>query len=630
MKTIRLILAACALVAASCDMRIDNRSATFTQTDAAQLLNACRAALSTRDSNAVKLLWSQRSLARKGFWTIHNQFYPWGGVDEWEKSAKSGEYEIQNVERQKDHYVVQLRWSRRDAAGGQPRNVTFHVVQENGRWVFINALDLFTSDWLTYSTEHIVFHYPPHIDIGDYLDEIRYAELECARAFRIFGLQSTQKIDFYRARSDVECGKLMDFGPVNGYAPVPRSAGMAGAWDLWFVASSSFVNHHEIIHLIAGLAGIPDENAAITEGLACAFAGAFHTTRDFIVNDARNQILQSFQYPLKTLLTMDTRTFQSNNFITYSQAGSFIRYLHDCYGMSKLRVLFSKTLTGVEVIASLETTYGRTVSQLEREWLASLLDKRTPEIGSTIPPTAQRVFSMTDTEGDDTGDGNYEYPAYRDYPKGCFDLTKFEVLKDQKNAYFRLEFRKLKVLLVLGNEPQAEKLVVGSVIAINMGKGGKRHLQKFCHGVKFSGDDGYDFKVNVGTSISLANDFGELFFSSPEIVSAVSKYKSNAIEFSVPLELIGNPGEHWKYFVGTCLASNRTMNFLGEPMPVYKKPPSPIFISGGNYDHGNPSYMDILLPPSADQMKLLATYAADSGDVAIVPMVGQENAHWKD
>jgi hypothetical protein len=630
LKTVGLVFSVCILLAVACDKRSDNGSTTFTPTDAAQLLNAYVAALSTGDSSAVKPLWSRQSLARRGFWTLHNNFYPWGSFSEWETSVQAGKYEIQNIDPRKDHCVLQVRWLPRDSVSGQPRNVKFHVIRENGHWIFINPLDVLTRGWKICSTEHIVFYYPPELEISDWLDEIRYADAECSRALREFRLQLTRRIDYYRARTDVECGELMNFGPVNGYAVIPPSPEMARAWDLWFVASSSFVNHHEIIHLLAGQAGMPDENSAITEGLACAFAGAFHTTRDFIINDARNQVLQSFQYPLKTLLTMDRRSFLMNNFIAYSEAGSFIRYLHDRYGMSKLKALCSKPLGGTEVIASLKTVYGKTIDRLEREWIEYLFDKRMPEIGTTIPSTAQPVFSMMDPKGDDKGDGDYVYPAYGNYPKGSFDLRKFEVLKDQHRAYFRIEFDTLKRPVILGSETRSEKLVVGGIIAIQKGKGGKRHLQKFCHGVRFAGDDGYDLKVNVGTNVSLTNNFGEIVFSSPEITSAISKYESNTLEFSVPLELIGEPVEEWRYFVGTCLVSNRTMNFLGEPMPVYKKPPAPIFVGGGKYDHGNPSYMDILLPPLADQARLLAAYSADAGSVAIVPMVGGQDARVKD
>jgi hypothetical protein len=68
------------------------------------------------------------------------------------------------------------------------------------------------------------------------------------------------------------------------------------------------------------------------------------------------------------------------------------------------------------------------------------------------------------------------------------------------------------------------------------------------------------------------------------------------------------------------------MCFLGEPMPVYKKPPVPIFISGGNFDYRNPPYMDILLPPRKDQKNILSSYCKDSGRMTIVPMVGMEDA----
>jgi len=628
MKTITLVIATCILLALACDTRIDNGFKTFTPDDAAQLVNAYLTALSTGDSTAVGTLWSERSLARRGFWTIHNYFLPWGTMSDWKTTVQGGRFEVETVDREKNHVVLQARWLPQDSLTGQ--TLSFHVVQEHGNWVFINPIDVITRDWKSYSTEHIAFHYPPEIDISDYMDEIRYAESECARALTIFGLRLQRKIDFYRARTDVECGKLMNFAPVNGFATIPRSAETVGAWDLWFVSSSSFVNHHELIHLIAGLVGIPDQSPAITEGLACAFAGAFHSTRDFIINDARNQIAQAFQYPLRELLTMDSRAFLLNNFITYSQAGSFIRYLHEGYGMRKLIDFCSRPMSEANVIVSLETTYGQPLAQLERDWIEYLLDTPKPEIETTVPLTAKSVFSMGDAEGDDTGDGDYIYPAHRDYPDGCFDLKKFDVLKDESNAYFRLEFNKLKAPLVLGNQPRAEKLVVGVVIAIQKGKGKKRHLQKFCHGVRFADGDGYDCKVNVGTSVSLTNSFGEVTFSSPELVSALLKYETNTIEFSIPLSLMGEPDEAWRYFVGTCLISNRMMNFLGMPMPVHKEPPVPIFISGGNYNHGNPSYMDILLPSGADQVRQLGNYSADRGELAIVPMVGREDHVSKD
>ena len=630
MKTCAKVVAACILLVVACDNRIDNAYAAFTNSDADQILNAYLTALSDSDSTAVKPLWNRSSLRRNGFWIIHNLFHPWGAPSDWRTNVQGGKFEVQAIDREKDHVVLQVLWVPPESTGYQPRSMRFHVIRENEQWVFINPIDLFTRDWETYDTEHIRFHYPPQLDIGDYLEEIGYAESECTRALQLFGIRLDQRIDFYRAGSDVECGRLMNFGPVHGYAPIPRSVELTAAWDLWFVASSSFINHHELIHLIAGKAGIPDVNPAITEGLACAFAGAFHSTRDFILNDARNQILQSIQFPLEVLLTMDTRTFLRNNFITYSQAGSFIRYLHDRYGMQQLITWCSLPPTNASIITALEATYQQPLAQLEQEWIEYLLAVQMPEIGTTIPAAADPVFSMSDPAGDDTGDGDYAYPARGDYPEGCFDLRKFEVLKDDTRACFRLEFSTLKTPLVLGSQPNAEQFVVGCIIAIQKGDGPERHRQKFCHGIRFAGTDGYDCKVNVGTGVSLTNNFGETIFASPQMVGDLSKYETNVIEFSIPFSLIGEPLEDWKYFVGTCLMSDRVMNFLGEPLRVYEDPPIPLFISGGNYDLGNPPYMDILLPPAVNQSRLLSTYAADESQLPVVPMVGREENSLRD
>ena len=69
--------------------------------------------------------------------------------------------------------------------------------------------------------------------------------------------------------------------------------------------------------------------------------------------------------------------------------------------------------------------------------------------------------------------------------------------------------------------------------------------------------------------------------------------------------------------------SNRVMNFLGEPLPVYKNPPYQVFIGGGNYDHLNPAFMDILLPAGKNQTEILSNYNADTDKLAVVPMVGR-------
>ena len=610
------------VIVQSCNNSNNNNSFSITGHECSQLLNDYLSHLATGDSSSIKQFWSNKSFASRGFWTMHNHFYPWGDYANWKTKIPGSTFEILSVNFEKEYCILETKWIPKDTLRYKNRKLKYHIINENNRLVFINPIDLYTSNWKSYSTEHIVFHFPPEIDVNQYLEEIHYAEKEFSKALKIFNLQLNKKIDFYRARNDIECGKLMNFGPVNGYVFMPQQNEESFGKEIWFTASSSFINHHEFIHVITGLLGIPFNNSAITEGLACAFAGGFHTTPDFTINDAQNQIIQSFNYPLKELLLMDEHTFTANNYITYTQSGSFIKYLYDQYGIDKLKDLCAKPLSSNQVLPSIESNYQKSIDQIENEWIAYILGKKTPEIGFRIPSDAEQVFYLPDDVGDDVGDGDYTYPKYGEYPPGCFDLKKLEVLKDKTHAYFRIEFVKLKNPLVFGNDKRAEKFVPGCVIAIRKGEGVNRYLQKHCHGVRFSGDDGYNLKLNVGTNVSLTNNFGETFFSSPEIVDQISNYEKNIVEFSVPLELIGTPNEDWKYFAGTCLISNRVMNFLGEPLTVYKNPPFQVFIEGGNYDFGNPAYMDILLPAGKNQTEILSAYNADINKLAVVPMIG--------
>jgi len=328
------------VLAFSCDRKFENNSISITKSECSQLLNNYLSSLSTCDLSVVKSFWSQKSLTRRGFWTIHNYFYPWGAYANWKTKIMGSTFEVQDLKCEKDYCTVEAKWIPKDTSIYKIRKLKYYLINENNNPVLINPIDLFTGNWKSCSTEHIVFHYPPEIEINNYIDEIHYAEKKFSEALELFDVQLDRKIDFYNALNDAECGKLMNFGPVNGYVLMPQKEESLFGKEIWFMVSSSFVNHHEFIHVITGLLGIPFDNQAITEGLACAFAGGFHTTPEYIINDARNQIIQSFHYPLRELLTMDEQTFSINNYIGYTQSGSFIKYLNNQYGMEKLKELF--------------------------------------------------------------------------------------------------------------------------------------------------------------------------------------------------------------------------------------------------------------------------------------------------
>ena len=130
LKIIRLFFTAFLFLSLACSKKVG--TGTLAPPDASQLLNAYIAALSTSDSNAVKPLWSQKSLARKGFWTIHNEFYHWGTFADWKRSVPGGKFEIQRTDRENDSFILQVRWLPRDSTIGQARDMKLYLIQEDG------------------------------------------------------------------------------------------------------------------------------------------------------------------------------------------------------------------------------------------------------------------------------------------------------------------------------------------------------------------------------------------------------------------------------------------------------------------------------------------------------------------
>lgn len=111
---------------------------------------------------------------------------------------------------------------------------------------------------------------------------------------------------------------------------------------------------------------------------------------------------------------------------------------------------------------------------------------------------------------------------------------------------------------------------------------------------------------------------------SPDIVYESVDKNDTSIDFSVPLDVIGEPGADWKYFVGVGLTTNRLMNYI-HGGPTFVRQDHRAFISGGNYPQGNPDFIDILLASSINQEKVLSKYDVPKNIKPIVPMVKGSN-----
>jgi hypothetical protein len=550
------------------------------------LLHDYTAALEHGDSARVYQLWSDRSRDRVGFWA--SMHFTIGGLTSFPTMGqymKDLTFDIDDIDARNDYSVISLHWVAKDKpqSEAEPARMPLrlYVVHEDGRPVLIMPIDVLTGDWQTYEAKHVVYHYPPAVRIADHMVDVSRLDNDVEEICAALGVETGEKLHYYRTRSPAESGELMLQHPSNGYA--------ATAYKL--IVSHEFANTHEAVHMISHIGGIFSNDIALAEGLAVGFGGNTRVAPAYATLRSSRLLSRGDYIPLDRLFRMDNQSFLRSNYLTYFEAGAFIRFLHEEHGVEKLKTLLRDRQTQGGIKDALQDAYARSLSELEAEFRAYLRAHAAPIIPTAIPEQTEAVFSMADPAKDDVGDGDYRYPNER-FKEGTFDLRAFEIRKDEEFAYFRISFRRLGKPVTYGTG--GERFVAGALVAINRTQGQNTPpLRKRCHGVTFQNGEGYD-----------PND-GE----------------KHALEFALPTELIGTPDSTWKYFVGTCLMSDRTMDFLhAGPMPVQKE--KGVFIGGGNYDIGNPAFMDILLSPKHDQTRILGNYNPESQRWAVVPMVG--------
>jgi hypothetical protein len=426
-----------------------------------------------------------------------------------------------------------------------------------------------------------------------------------------------EKIEYYKAESPHQCGELVCFPPANGYAVIQLTNDTS--IPRWFdlVVSISFDNAHEVMHVLASKADIPYVNAAFCEGLAVAYGGTTFQAPDLALAKTKALLGTPAYVPLASLLTMTDPDFLRASYITYQEAGAFVRFLIDAFGIAKVRRFYDELVATDDVSRAAREIYGCPIDTLEARLHKYLEAVEVLDVGTTIPAGSQPVFVMADPAGDDRGDGDYTYPSDDRFCEGAFDLREFAVLRDSSRVYFRLNLARL--IEPVSYTSGGERFVPGGVIAIKKGDDPGRHLTRSCHGAQFEEGDGFDIKVAAGFGVCITDSFGKVVSATGDISEQILKIGSSAIEFSLPVSTIGKPDDTWSYFVGIGLMSDRAMDFFGGPVPVVMQ--GGTLMGGGNARHGNPAFIDVLLPPNVDQNRLMSTYDAASHRLAVVPMV---------
>ena len=193
-----------------------------------------------------------------------------------------------------------------------------------------------------------------------------------AWAQRELGITAARRITYNKYLSREHMGDVIGVSNTNAWAEAPAYA----VHTIW-----SYDNH-ECVHLYATALGMPV--SLLTEGLAVAFqtnpiANDFvpRWSGTFVHDLARTFRTDGRLVPIDQML--QTSQFRSQDLnVVYPEAGSFVRFLIDAYGLATFKDLYGR-VTSNDVAATVAekftSVYGKSVGELEAEWSA-VLDRR--------------------------------------------------------------------------------------------------------------------------------------------------------------------------------------------------------------------------------------------------------------
>jgi len=216
----------------------------------------------------------------------------------------------------------------------------------------------------TIETENFVFHYTP----GDNV-EVDRSEAYHRWAVAFLNVTCPKRVDYYKLKDREQFVKLSNSW-ATGFA-------LIDPYEVWTYLPWQ---NHECMHLYSMLFGWPP--AFFLEGLAVAYQvdparGDFEAREksgERVHDIVRRYRQEGRLYPVTAII--DRVGWYANDYTTtYLEAGSFVRYLADVHGIERLKEVFRKMGQNDEradVKAKFAAIYGRTVEEVEKEWLAFL------------------------------------------------------------------------------------------------------------------------------------------------------------------------------------------------------------------------------------------------------------------
>lgn len=162
-------------------------------------------------------------------------------------------------------------------------------------------------------------------------------------------------------------------------------------------------------------------------------------------------------------------------------------------------------------------------------------------------PQSRLVIDKKLPEFDDKGpEGIFTYPTNPHFKDGIFDITRFRLFQDDKNYYFKLNFREL---VQPGWHPEYGFQLTFVAIAINQGtdQPGSVQVPRNAN-VSLEKEFAFHKILFIGGGIQLEDNKGIILLAyRPQYPQfALGNIQKKEISFTIPKKYLGIPSEKWK------------------------------------------------------------------------------------
>lgn len=230
------------------------------------------------------------------------------------------------------------------------------------------------------------------------------------------------------------------------------------------------------------------------------------------------------------------------------------------------------------------------------------------------------IFQMDDPEGDDNGQGTYQYPmrSIFDPKKKLFDLTKFAVAMDEANYHFDI------TLALINNPWGAPEGFSQPIIQIYLDtkSGGKTETLNEGAYVNFAADHGWEYLIKV---VGWGNTAIYHYTDDPGSKGKKDKIKvhvlpdQKTIRVTIPHSYFQEDPESWNYYV---LVGSQDGLGPDNYRMVMEKVTEWQF-GGGTDTNYDPNVIDLLAPPSGPhtQKNQLSYSIAENRIAEVQPVI---------